>query len=172
MISAEELTAVDGFLAQTKRLYKIPPEFGPSKFQRGEPASDAIWPIEDSLGVITSGQLRIVSRAGAELGATIAVIYANQCVCRLDFVPLSVCHPNPAWAQYLGLPPIVCGPHYHGWEHNREHVAESGVWKLPVRETLQPQIKKFEQALPWLASKINLVLTDEQRAFEFPRRLL
>jgi hypothetical protein len=120
----------------------------------------------------TTGQLRFVVRPGLELGPSISVIFNRQSVSRLDFVPPNACENNPLWAARLGLSPRVCGPHFHGWTHNRDHVLTGEEWQLPCREPLPPQVRRFEQALPWLAGLINLILTPEQRSFEIPRELV
>ena len=62
--------------------------------------------------------------------------------------------------------------HFHSWEHNRFHVLTDEEWELPCREPLPPQVRKFDQAFPWLAARINLVLTPDQRRFEPPAQLL
>lgn len=43
---------------------------------------------------------------------------------------------------------------------------------MPAREPLPVQVRKFEQAFPWLAQRINLVLSSEQREFELPSSLV
>ena len=164
-----EVEAVDRFLAEKKYLSGDPPEFGPSNFQRkGHYERRAVWPIADELGVVTSGQLRIVTRAGPEYRVTINVIFKGQNVSRLDFVPATECEANPHWAATLALPSRVCGPHFHGWPANRDQVLRSELWDLDCREPLPQQVRRFSQAFPWLADRINLVLTPEQRTFDVP----
>jgi hypothetical protein len=163
-----EIEAVDRFLAVTKSLEGAPPEFGPSGFVRRKQSEwAAVWPIAED-GLITTGQLRFVLRPGGEYRLTISVIFASNCVCRLDMVPPAECESNPVWAARSGLPALVCGAHFHDWEINRQHVMENG-WTLPIREPLPPQVRKIDQALPWLAQRINLVLTPEQRQFDVPQ---
>ena len=59
------------------------------------------------------------------------------------------------------------------WEHNRAHaIGQQTRWDLPCREPLPPQVRRFDQAWLWLADRINLVLTVEQRKFEIPAELL
>jgi hypothetical protein len=171
---AADVAAVDAFLADGgKTLSGAPPEFGVSAFNRnGQYEREAIWPIADSLGIVTTGQLRFVVRPGLDLGPSISVVFGRQAISRLDFVPVNECESNPAWAAPLGLPPRVCGPHFHGWTHNRHHVLTQEEWQLHCREPLPPQVRRFEQALPWLADRINLVLTPEQRSFDIPRELV
>jgi hypothetical protein len=165
--------AVDAFWADIKQLAGPPPEFGASKFNReGQYEREAIWPIADSVGIVTTGQLRFVVRPGLQLGPSISVIFNRQAIARLDFVPPDECESNPLWASQSGLPSRVCGPHFHSWEHNRHHVLVQERWELQCREALPIQVRRFEQAFPWLADKMNLVLTPDQRQFDVPAELV
>jgi hypothetical protein len=156
-----------------KSLFGAPPEFGLSpRSTRGVYERTAIWPIANSAGVVTSGQVRFVVRPGSDLGPSMSVIFNREPIARLDFVPAQECESNPLWAASIGLAARVCGPHFHSWEHNRTHVLMTEDWELPCREPLPGQVRRFEQALAWLADRINLVLTPEQRRFEPPRELL
>ena len=167
-----EVEAVDRFMSGEKYLYGQMPEFGPSNFNRkGKFEHQAIWPIADDLGVVTSGHLRVVTRPGFER-TTIGVIYNNQCVSRVDFVPPTECESNPSWAEALQLESRVCGPHIHDWDINRAHVLTNELWELPCRSALPPQIRRFSQAFPWLAARVNLVLSHDQRAFDLPGSLV
>jgi hypothetical protein len=170
---AVEVAAVDAFFADgPKSLAGPPPEFGVGNFHRGGAYEwRANWPIADSLGIVGPGALRVVVRPGQALGPSISVIFNRQMVSRLNFVPAQECESNPLWAAAVGLPPRVCGPHLHAWDHNRLHVLDTGEWQLPCREPLPAQIRKFDQAFPWLAARINLVLTPDQRRFEPPPQL-
>jgi hypothetical protein len=170
----EEIDEIDRFMAAEKHLYERAPEFGPSNFaQRRRSAAEyeAKWPIVDSLGVIGDGQLRIVSRPGLDDNVSISVIFKNISVSRLDLCPRTVCHPNPLIAITMGLPPTVCGSHFHAWEHNRDHILDTQQATLPFREELPAKIRRFDQAFPWMAEHINLVLTPGQRAFDVEPRL-
>jgi hypothetical protein len=171
---AAEVAAVDAFWAdQPKTLAGAPPEFGASTFYRDEAyARECIWPIADSLGIVTTGQLRFVVRPGLQLGPSVSVIFNRQAVARLDFVPMAECESNPLWAADLGLPSQMCGPHFHSWEHNRGYVLRRERWELPCREALPVQVRRFEQAFPWLADKMNLMLTPEHRSFDVPLDML
>jgi hypothetical protein len=135
---AKEIAAVDSFSADAgKTLYGPPPEFGATKFHRnGAYEWDATWPIADGLGIVTSGQLRFVVRPGSPLGPSISLVFNRQMVARLDIEATEICENNPLWAAAFGLPPRVCGPHYHAWEHNKGHIADVKEWELPCREPL------------------------------------
>lgn len=171
---AADVAAAGAFWADSpKTLSGAPPEFGITQFHRkGEYEREAIWPIADSLGVVTTGQLRFVVRPGLQLGPSISVIFNRQALARLDFVPPQECENNPLWAGAMGLPPKVCGPHFHSWEHNKPHVLNRERWELPCREALPLQVRKFDQGFPWLAAKLNLVLTPDQRTFDVPNELV
>lgn len=163
-----EIDSVDRFLAAEKRLNGSMPEFGPSTYYKKNRAEWlAVWPVADDLGIVT-GLLRVIARPGLDDRSTIVLIFASHCVSRLDFVPNTQCHVNPLWARNEGLSPTVCGPHFHSWPHNRQHVLDSGDWSLPCREELPSQVRRFSQALPWLAARVNLVLTPDQRTFDIP----
>src|SRR5215472_14174750 len=151
MATEAEVAAVDAFLSDQKRLYGEPPEFGPTNVHRRgrQPEWDAVWPVADSLGVVTSGQLRFVARPDSYGRVSISVIFNRQSVCRLDFVLADECELNPFWAAEFGLPARVCGPHFHAWEHNRKHVLSVDKWELPCREPLPAQVRRFSQAFPW-----------------------
>lgn len=171
-IRVSDIQAVDEFLDAEKQLSGSPPEFGASRFvRRGHAELQATWPIADIHGIVASGSLRIVFRPSLRQ-TTINLIFRSHCIGRLDFVPPDLCEPNPHWASTFGLPPQVCGPHFHRWAHNRQHVMDSQEWTLPARELLPQQIRRFEQAFPWLAAQVNLVLTPSQREFDIPARLL
>jgi hypothetical protein len=159
---AADVAAADSFWADNpKTLAGPPPEFGVSSFYRdGEYAREAVWPIADSLGIVTAAQLRFVVRPGLQLGPSVSVIFNRQAIARLDFVPPQECESNPIWAEPLGLPAMVCGPHFHGWEYNRPNVLSRERLALPCRESLPVQIRRFEQAFP------------DQRSFDVPAELV
>lgn len=169
MVTIADIQAVDAFLSQKKTLFGSPPEFGETRFVRkGQPEWDAVWPLADELGVVTSGHLRFVARPGLDKGTSIAVIFNKQCVSRLDLSPSDECELNPSWAWQFSAPAKVCGFHFHEWNPNRDYVLTSGRWELPCRLPLPSQIRRFEQAFAWLADNINVRLTHEQRQFEPP----
>lgn len=132
---------------------------------------EAIWPIANSDGIVAGGELRFQVRAIEEKPLSIAVVFRSNCVWRVDYVDNSICHYNPLWAGAAGLSPSVCGPHFHPWEPNRDHILKQSIWDLPCRIALPPQVRRLEQALPWLASEINIVLTPDDRLFGMPDAL-
>lgn len=168
-----DVEAADRFLGSEKYLSGKMPEFGPSGFNRRKQSEwEAVWPIADSIGIVSTGQLRFVARPGAGDRFSISLIYRSRCVSRLDFVAVEECENNPLWAHHDGLPSVVCGPHFHSWDHNRRHALVDPEQNLPSREPLPRQIRRFSQAFPWLAARVNLVLTPEQRTFEIPAHLV
>lgn len=168
---AQEVKLADEFLAMHKALSGEPPEFGP-KIRGKWPGWEAVWPIADLSGVVSTGSLRIVYRPASPEPFTLVLVYRGNGIYRLDYVDPGVCHSNPFWAQFVDAPPSVCGPHVHEWEKNRDHILKQDKWELPCRVELQPQITKFEQAFAWFADRINLILTPDQRRFELPSELL
>jgi hypothetical protein len=172
----DDVMLADQFLADVKSLSGAPPEFGPKqnnrRRSRKESFWEAVWPIANSIGIIESGQLRVIVAPASDKPFTIAIVFRGNCLYRLDFVANTICHSNPPFARLLDLPASVCGPHCHPWEVNREHVLSDQLWELPCREPLPLRIRRFDQALPWLAEKIKLVLTPGQREFGPPDELV
>lgn len=168
----EQVKLVDAFLAEAKIFSGAPPEFGPTKKGHSGPMRTATWPIADNRGVIQSGKLNVNYSPSSNKPFTLAVVFREECVTRLDFVDQLTCHSNPLWGRNFGLPPLVCGPHLHPWDTNRGAILDGGPWELKARVALQPQIRRFEQAFLWLAEHVNLTLTDEQRLFALPPELV
>jgi hypothetical protein len=172
----DEVSFADQFLLDKKTLYGPPPEFGlkqNSRRKKGDSSWEAIWPIANSMNVAESGQLRVLWTPASDKPFTIAVVYRSNCLFRLDFVSLTICHSNPLFSRGVGLPPMVCGPHFHSWDANRMHILSSApLWELACREPLPAQIRRFDQAFPWLADKVNLILRPDQRQFGPPDQLV
>jgi len=171
----DEVAAADRFLSDKKSLHGPPPEFGlkqNSRRKKGESAWEAIWPVANSLGIVESGQIRVVSTPASDKPFTIAIVFRGNCLARLDFVAQTICHGNPLFGSTLGLQPTVCGPHFHDWGVNKEHVARNQIWDLPCREALPAQVRRFEQAFPWFADKVNVILSPDQRRFGPPEQLV
>jgi hypothetical protein len=132
---------------------------------------EAVWPIANSAGVVENGQLRVNYAPASDKLFSLSVIFRGQPLFRLDHVARTICHNNPQWGAGYDLPPSVCGPHYHPWNPNREEVLRQHDWDLPFRLPLPSRIHRFDQALPWMADEVNLVLTPDQRAFGLPEEL-
>lgn len=161
---ATDVEAIDDFLVRTKYLKGNPPEWKKSN-RLWEYSMQ--WPIVDDLG-IEVGELRFKLPRGSNASDSVSVIYRNNPIWRIDLAAKDDCEPNPPDAAAFSLPPFVCGPHEHSWQDNRNFVAEVGFGELIYRRGIPPQIRRFEQILPWLAEKINLTLTHEQRRFDRP----
>lgn len=166
-----EVNLIDAFLDDKKTLDGAPPEFGEKSRGKGRRIWEAVWPIADSTGVVSSGQLRFLFSPASDKPYTLLVIYRQQCVYRIDFVDSGICHSNPLWSEPFGAPPEVCGPHVHPWGENRGVILAKGEWGLPCRFPLPSTVSKFSHSLPWLAEKINLTLTPDQQSFALPEAL-
>ena len=169
-----DVEAVSRFFAERKTLFESPPEFGLKRTDQRNSPWEARWPIVDSAGSSTGGaHLRITLSPASDRPLSISVIFLKNCIYRIDFVAHSICHHNPHWAAALGggITPMVCGPHVHPWEENRRHVETQDEWQLPCRIALPPQIQRFDQAFPWLADRVNIILEPRHRSFELPRDL-
>ena len=159
-----EVDAVDDFLARAKSLVGPPPVWNISSRERDY---EAIWNIRDDLG-IESGQLRFRCPRVSNAWPSASVIHKNNSVYRVDLVQDAECKRNPPNAHEFGLPATIWGPHEHSWHDNRFHALMNGFEGLPFRRLIQPQIKRVEQILPWLASRIKLTVEPNQRAFDAP----
>jgi hypothetical protein len=170
---AQDVRLADEFFADQKGLAGPAPEFGPKKHTSSKSSLwEAIWPTANSAGVVETGQLRINHSPASDKPFSLCLIFRGQCIFRLDFARPTVCHSNPQWAAAFGMPPTVCGPHYHPWDPNREEVArQEHLWELPFRLPLPARIRRFDQALPWMAAEVNLLLAPEQRGFGLPETL-
>lgn len=171
MSRESDVEAVDRFMGVSKTLIGPAPEFGPTKFsRRGAYENCARWALADDLGIASGAELLFVARPAAE--HSISLIWRQRKVFRLDLVSHNECKPNPYFARSLGLPSRVCGPHAHNWEHNRAYILSQDDWEIPCREPLPPQVRRFDQAWPWLADRLQIVLTSEERKFELPSALV
>ena len=171
MTRQADVDAVDRLIEMEKRLSGSPPEFGPTTFsRRGVYENCARWPLVDSLGIANGAELLFVARARAE--HSISLVWRQRPICRLDLVSSDECKSNPPYARDLGLPPRVCGPHFHAWEHSRAHILAQDAWELQCRQQLPPQVRRFDQAWLWLADRIHVVLSFEERSFEPPAALI
>jgi len=162
-----DIDVVDRLVAASKALIGPPPEFGPTNFSRhGNYENCASWALADDLGIATGAELIFVARPRGE--HSVSLIWRQRKVCRLDIISYEECESNPYFARDMNLPHRVCGPHFHAWEHNRAPILAQDEWELPCRAPLPPQIRRFAQAWPWLADRVNIVLTSEERMFELP----
>jgi hypothetical protein len=71
----EEVSLANQFLADAKTLAGSPPEFGakrqPRHQGRREGFWEAVWPIANSLGIVETGQVRVVVTPASELAPVV-----------------------------------------------------------------------------------------------------
>jgi hypothetical protein len=159
-----DIPEIDAFLQESKSLQGPPPEWEKGAFP-GE--LSATWNIADSVGIVRA-QLRFRCPSAGRHFPSISVIYRGSLITRLDLVPPDECKPNLPGAGALGLPPKVCGSHWHPWSANRIYTERAGFGRLPYREPIQPQVRRLPQALLWLADRINLTIAPDRRNFDVP----
>jgi hypothetical protein len=161
-----DLIEVDDFLQDHKSLVGPPPEWRSSP-RSGSRDLEATWPIADSLGIVRA-QLRFRVPRPQLSNPSASVIYRNNSIWRVDLTSPTTCKLNPPWSHAQGLEARVCGSHEHPWQENRSYVKHNGFGQLPARRVIPPQVRKLSHALPWLAQRINLALSPEQREFDVP----
>jgi hypothetical protein len=162
-----DIAEIDAFLAEAKTLQKL--SEGIPRWEDGARKGElsATWSIVDSVGLIRA-QLRFRCPRHSPQYSSVSVIYKGNPITRLDLVPPEECKPNPPTAQELGLPPRVCGPHWHPWQFNRNYIEKAGFGSLPHREPLPAQVRRLPQATLWLGDRINLLIAPDQRDFDIP----
>ena len=159
-----DVSSVDDFLAREKTLVGNPPEW---KIATRVWEYELIWIVADDLGAEV-GQLRFRWPKGPYVSPAVSLILRGNPIWRVDMVPADECKFNPHDAHIFDLPARVCGPHEHSWPDNKDYVTACGFNKIPYRRPLPPQVRRFNQILPWLSDKIKLTLTPEQRKFDQP----
>lgn len=164
MVTAEELSTVDAFMAsQDKILDGSQPEWA---FNPGYGDYQLSWPIKD--GGRTRSKLKFRIPSDDPEYPSISIIFRNKMVTRIDRVRKSECEPNPPYAHRYGLPARVCGTHVHKWHHNRLHVERSGIWELPAREPLTDNITSVKQMFFWLCDHANVIIPHDERVLILP----
>jgi hypothetical protein len=156
---------IDAFLAEAKTLIGTFPDWKKNEFRPDE--YDNAWSVSDSLGIVRA-QMRFRFSVVNRGFPSVSLIYRTQLVWRVDLVPSEECKFNPPTAHLLGLPPKVCGSHWHGWPDNRAYVEAHGFGQLPYRRPIPIQVRKLEQAVLSLADQISLQIAPEQRGFDVP----
>ncbi len=160
-----DIDEIDAFLAEQKTLLGRLPEWKPNDFRPGE--YENTWAIGDSLGIVRAG-LRFRFAPDLRAYPSVSVVYRQQLIWRLDLAPPDECKFNPPTAADLGLPPKVCGSHWHGWPDNRAYVQSHGFGTMPFRRPIPVQVQKIEQAVHLLAGEIALQIAPDQRGFDVP----
>jgi hypothetical protein len=160
-----DIGEIDAFLAEPKTLLGKLPEWKPNEFRPGE--YENTWAVADSLGIVRSA-LRFRFSPALRAYPSVSLVHRNHLIWRIDLVPPDECKFNPPTAAGLGLPPQVCGPHWHSWSDNRAYVSDHGFGAMPFRRPIAPQIRRIEQAVHMLAGEIALEILPEQRGFDVP----
>lgn len=161
-----DVEAAEAFLAEPKTLDGPPPTWGDSGWAGGYAAT---WIVLDSLGA-PIGALKFTAQKGDTSVASINVIHRGHEVWRIDMDYDHVCHSNPHDGHLMDLPAMVCGPHEHAWDINKQHLLFQDLWRLRYRRPLPPQVRRLGQALLWLANEINITIDPDQRGFDGPTR--
>lgn len=158
---------VDAFLVAPKSLSDGLPHWAESHIPGRWTAA---WPIQDSDGIFTEGtRLVFTGRRDDPTQLSVSLLWRNERVQAVDLVPERICKMNPPNAGSLfGLPPQVCGSHFHEWKHNRHLVPELGLGRLPYRCPSPRLLTRLPHALAALAQAVNLTLTAEQASFDVP----
>jgi len=159
-----DIAEIDAFMAEQKTLAGPPPEWQDGT-RPGE--LSATWNIADAVGIVRA-QLRFRCPRHSPQFPSISVVYRGNLISRLDIVAPDQCKLNPPGAAALGLPPKVCGSHWHPWTDNRHFVLSAGFGQVPYRRLIPPQVRRLPQALPWLSDQINLTIGPDQRGFDVP----
>lgn len=162
-----DLIVVDLFLeSESKELNGPQPDWVKSGFDDWQVS----WPImEIDSGLIRSSlKLRIplVSYQNPSVG----VVFRKKMVARIDRANSSECEANPPYAQRLGLPGRVCGPHVHHWADNRAHVALTGKWELPTRRPILDNMTRINQMFFWFCDEIRVKIPKDYRILTMPDR--
>ena len=166
-VSETDLNAVDDFLAREDKVLDGPQ---PEWRQNGFGDYQVSWPIKETeSGVIRSG-LRLRIPIVAYDNPSIGLVYRRKMVCRHDRADGAKCEPNPPYAQCLGLPARVCGPHVHTWADNRAHVAMTGHWELPARRPVVDNMRRVNQMFFWFCDEIRVTIPDSYRILHMPDR--
>lgn len=131
-----------------------------------------------------SQRVKLPIRSGGELGGESLIVDAfpdrspteyhilidiSGAVCRVDFEPYAT-HPNPIDAIENGLQPVVTGPHFHSWEHNKGlFTGTNRPPKLNYAEPLAPNLRQFDSVLRWFCAR-HKIRIEWPRAIELPPR--
>ena len=74
------------------------------------------------------------------------------------------------WAANLGLPPTICGPHFHSWEHNRDYVRRRERWSFHAATYFPFKSADLNRGSRG-KDKMNLILTRNNEASMFRKSL-
>ena len=161
-----ECIEIDDFVAGHKTLVGFKPKWGEDYFGYHQ----CRWGVADVHGAEPAELCLSVSRDGVY--HTISCLHRQRIIYRLDTAPEDECKPNWHTAAAMGLSPIVCGPHVHGWQENRDYVRVNGFGRMPVRRGIDGSVLTLLDAIHWVASDLNIQIDAGQRDIEMPDRVL
>jgi len=153
-------------MASPKRIVgaEFAPQWGPG-FTPHEVV--AKYPLEIE-GEMRGSQLSVVGFPHQrELKFRLGILFPAM-ICRLDYTDET--HPNSIDGAMSGaVPPIVVGPHYHSWPHNRRFFR--GVTKPPELHDAIPypgNARTFDSVLRWFCADTNIESLPPGHAIALP----
>lgn len=164
-VDESQLELVDRFLSDRMKVLDGPQ---PLWNLTGYGDYQMTWPIlEEQTGFIRS-HMRFRLPVSDYAHPSISLVFRNHNVCRVDRARPSACEQNPPYAQRLGLPPQVCGPHVHCWPDNRPHVALTGKWELPTRRPVEDTMVRLEHVFLWFCDHIAVRIQRDNKSLVLP----
>lgn len=163
-VSEKQLEDVDSYLSSSDKELEWPQ---PEWVNTGRDDYQCTWGIVEGSGIQRS-YLKLRIPAASFENPSVGLIFRGNPIARLDRAKASSCEGNPPYATRLGLPYRVCGPHVHTWEHNRHHVAMSGLWELPARMPITDNMSRLNQMFFWFCDHISLKIPTDCRQLHLP----
>lgn len=161
-----ECAEVDDFVNGHKTLVGFKPPWG----KQFAGIVQCRWGIADIHGAEPAELCLSINRDWRH--QTIACMFRQKPIYRLDIAPKTECKDNWHTGEALGLQPVVCGPHVHGWHENREYVRINGFGRLPVRREISGSVLTLLDAIHWVADDLNIQIDPGQRDIDMPERTL
>ncbi|WP_430450186.1 hypothetical protein [Rhodophyticola sp.] len=166
-VTEQQLEDVDLYLARKdKQLTEPQPEW----VDTGREDYQCTWSIIEMETGVERSTLKLRIPFASFENPSVGLIFRGNPIARLDRARDSVCEGNPPYATRLGLPYRVCGPHLHSWEHNRHHVALTGLWELPARVPITDNMSRLNQMFFWFCDKFSLMIPNNCRQLHLPDR--
>ena len=165
-INDSQLDLVDSILLNpAKTLDGYQPHW---TFQPGYRDFQLAWSVLEEDSGVERSQLRLRVPEQNPQWCSISYLIRGQTVCRIDNDSGDTCKINPIFAQRIGLPPVVCGPHVHDWPENRQYVASSGVWDVPARKPIDANFANINDLFFWLCNHINIRIQTHNTPLDQP----
>ena len=166
-ITEQQLDDIDQYLARKdKQLTSPQPEW----VDTGREDYQCTWSIIETDTGVERSTLKLRIPYASFDNPSVGLIFRGNPIARLDRARESVCEGNPPYATRLGLPYRVCGPHLHSWEHNRQHVALTGLWELPARSPITDNMSRLNQMFFWFCDNFSLMIPSDCRQLHLPDR--